>query len=69
MLESNLGLLQLRHWQSDVLTTRLDLIHWLDGTSQEPIFTSQSVEWTDCDVTAKQVYNTVEWDREKAWVY
>jgi hypothetical protein len=54
------------------LTTRLDLIHWLAGTSQEPVFTSQSVEWRDCDVTAEQVYNTVEWrgwDREKAWVY
>jgi hypothetical protein len=36
MLESNPGLLQLRHWQSDALTTRLisstwlDIIHWLD---------------------------------------
>jgi hypothetical protein len=27
MLESNPGQLRLRHWQSDVLTTRLDLIH------------------------------------------
>jgi hypothetical protein len=31
MLGSNSGLLRLRHWQSDALTTRLDLIHnWLD---------------------------------------
>ncbi len=38
MLRSNPGLLLLRHWQSDALTTRLDLIHsgldlihtWLD---------------------------------------
>ncbi len=28
MLGSNPGLLRLRHWQSDALTTRLDLIHW-----------------------------------------
>jgi hypothetical protein len=27
MLGSNLGLLRLGHWQSDALTTRLDLIH------------------------------------------
>ncbi len=27
VLGSNLGLLRLRHWQSDALTTRLDLIH------------------------------------------
>ncbi len=27
MLGSNPGLLRLRHWQSDTLTTRLDLIH------------------------------------------
>ncbi len=27
MLGSNPGLLLLRHWQSDALTTRLDLIH------------------------------------------
>jgi hypothetical protein len=27
MLDSNPGLLRLRHWQSDALTTRLDLIH------------------------------------------
>ncbi len=27
MLGSNPGLLRLRHWQSDALTTRLDLIH------------------------------------------
>jgi hypothetical protein len=27
MLESNPGQLRLRHWQSDALTTRLDLIH------------------------------------------
>ncbi len=27
MLESNPGLLRLRHWQSDALTTMLDLIH------------------------------------------
>ncbi len=49
--------------------TKVDLIHWLAGTSQEPVFNSQAVEWTDCDVTAEQVYNTLEWDREKAWVY
>ncbi len=30
MLGSNLGQLRLRHWLSDALTTRLDLIHWLD---------------------------------------
>ncbi len=30
MLGSNPGLLRLRNWQSDALTTRLDLIHWLD---------------------------------------
>ncbi len=29
-------------------------------TSQELVFTSQAVEWRDCDVTAEQVYNTVE---------
>jgi hypothetical protein len=29
MLGSNPGLLQPRHWQSDALTTRLDLIHLL----------------------------------------
>jgi hypothetical protein len=27
MMESNQGLLRLRHWQSDALTNRLDLIH------------------------------------------
>ncbi len=29
MLGSNPGLLRLRHWQSDALTTRLDIIHKL----------------------------------------
>jgi hypothetical protein len=33
MLRWNPGLLRLQHWQSDVLTTRLDLIRILDAVN------------------------------------
>ncbi len=46
MLGSNLGLLRLRHWQSDALTTQIDLIHvdtdsavlfWTKGNCQRVV--------------------------------
>ncbi len=43
MLGSNPGLLRLRHWQSDPLTTRLDLLHIrLDLIHKYSIFDSES---------------------------
>jgi hypothetical protein len=42
MLGSNPGLVRLRHWKSDALTTRLDLIHTRLHTSHSDSATSHS---------------------------
>jgi hypothetical protein len=42
MLGTNPGLLRLRHWQSDAISTRLDLIHEDEDENNDPAFYSDA---------------------------